>query len=239
MTAGLAYAVLVEHLFDIGFVVNRAVVFAATSAIVIFAFIAIEWVLGKTTAQLGHGQSAAIELALAIVIGLSLRPIHARVDAFAEAIIFGARHFAANALVRFAEDCGEFRTRESLIAATLNVVRVYGRTLGCAIFLANEDGDLSFVAGEGIATARLDADDVSVVRMRTMRGILKRRSFPFLTVADMAFPMLRGRALAGTMFCTLPLRAEPYSPRSATQWRVSGAKSVRHWWHSKLQSRSG
>jgi hypothetical protein len=212
MAIGLVYAIVVEHLFDIGFVVNRAVVYAVTATFVVSAFVAIEWLVEHAAASFGHVQGAAIELALAIAVALSLRPIHKRVDAFVDGAIFAARHRAANALLRFAEDCGDFREADALLRTTLSTLRIYARTSRCAIFLAAEDGDLYAKYSDGIQIAKLGVDDPTVVRLRTSRAPVDRAGYALLTVADIAFPMLRRRSLIGAIFCSLPARAEPYSP---------------------------
>jgi hypothetical protein len=212
MAIGLMYAIVVEHLFDIGFVVNRAVVYAVTAAFVVSAFGAIEWLVEHAAASFGHVQGAAIELGLAIAVALSLRPIHKKVDAFVDGAIFAARHRAANALLRFAEDCGDFREADALLRTTLATLRIYARTSQCAIFLAAEDGDLYAKYTDGIQVTKLGVDDPTVVRLRTSRAPVDRDEYELLTIADIAFPMLRRRSLIGAIFCSLPKRAEPYSP---------------------------
>ena len=212
MTIGLAYAVLVEHMFDVALVVNRAVVYGATSAVVVLAFIVIEWFVARTATQFGHVGSTIVELGLAIAVGLSLKPLHARTDRIVDAVIFAARHRAANAILRFADECGECRTVESLIQLTLETIRLFGRTAGCALYLADENGDLIMAPGGDLVTLRLDADDAAVIRMRASRAPVERASFPQLREGDYAFPMARRRGLAGAIVCALPPRAEPYSP---------------------------
>ncbi len=212
MAVGLVYGIVVEQLFDIAFVVNRAVVYAVTSAFVVLSFVAIESIVGWAASSFGHVQSAALQLALAIVVALSLRPIHSRADAFVDNAIFAARHRAANALRRFADDCGEFRTSDALLTATLDTLSTFARVSACAIYLADEQGDLHSAGSEGILSADWSGDDVAVVRMRTSRAPIARASFPQLANADIAFPMLRRRSLIGAIACLLPPRAEPYSP---------------------------
>lgn len=212
MAIGLTYGIIVGQLFDIAFVINRAVVYAVTSAFVVLSFVAIEWIVGWAASSFGHVQSAALQLALAIVVALSLRPIHNRADAFVDNAIFAARHRAANALRRFADDCGEFRTSDALLTATLDILSAFARVSACAIYLADEHGDLHSAGSEGRLSADWSGDDVAVVRMRTSRAPIARTSFPQLANADIAFPMLRRRSLIGAIACLLPARAEPYSP---------------------------
>jgi hypothetical protein len=212
MEIGLMYGIVFERLFDIGFIVNRAVVYAITSAIVLLAFVAIEWLAAHEAETLGHFESSAIQLGLAVVVALSLRPIHHRVDEFVDDVIFEARHRAANALRRFAEDCGEFQEADALLRTTLATLKMYGRVSECAIFLADEPGNLYAECADGISTAKLSVDDPTVVRLRTSRAPFDRISYGHLTIADIVFPMMRRRSLIGAIFCTLPSRSEPYSP---------------------------
>jgi hypothetical protein len=212
MEIGLIYAIVFERLFDIGFVVNRAVVYAVTSAIVLLAFVAIEWIVAHEAEALGHFESSALQLGLAVAVALSLRPIHHRVDEFVDGVIFEARHRAANALRRFAEDCGEFQEADALLRTTLATLKMYGRVSECAIFLTDEPGNLYAECADGISTAKLSVDDPTVVRLRTSRAPFDRISYGHLTIADIVFPMMRRRSLIGAIFCTLPNRSEPYSP---------------------------
>jgi hypothetical protein len=212
MEIGLVYAIVVERLFDIGFFVNRAVVYGVTSAIVLLAFVAIEWIVAREAEELGHFESSALQLGLAIVVALSLRPIHHRVDEFVDGVIFEARHRAANALKRFAEDCGEFQEADALLRTTLATLKMYARVSECAIFLADEQGNLYAECTDGISVAKLSVDDPTVVRLRTSRAPFDRISYGHLSIADIVFPMMRRRSLIGAIFCTLPSRSEPYSP---------------------------
>jgi hypothetical protein len=69
-----------------------------------------------------------------------------------------------------------------------------------------------------------------VIRLKSSRTWLERATFPLLTQADLAFPMIvRGR-LIGALLCTLPPRAEPLSPEEfdaiAYLMREAGATLV-------------
>lgn len=212
MTGGLAYALLVERMFDIGFVINRAAVYAATSALLVFAFIAIEFFVSKVTSGIGSTGGVIVELGLAAAVGVSLRPIHQRVDDGIDQVFFGARHRAANELLAFADECPEYRSHAALFDAALKTLRLYARPLSCALYIADGRGDLTHAAGDASASDVLSADHPAVVRLRTSRRILERSAFPLLDQAEIAVPMLRPRELAGAILLTLPANAEPYSP---------------------------
>ncbi len=78
--AGLAYAVFVDRLFDVGFVLNRAVVGGAVTALLLPAFVGIEWATQKLVESSGRVEGALFSLALMIAIALSIRRLHAWVD---------------------------------------------------------------------------------------------------------------------------------------------------------------
>ncbi len=121
---GLGYAILRHRVVDIGFVVNRALVFAIVSGIVLLAFGALEWLLGNVLVAVSHITSASLELGLALVLGFSLRSIHAKVDALVDDLFFRDRHQAERALRTVAREVGYVtdprvaiaRARQALLA---------------------------------------------------------------------------------------------------------------------------
>ena len=211
MTVGLAYAILVDRMFDIGFVINRAVAFAAASVIVIALFILIESVIGKQAEKLGS-QGTTIGMALAVVIGLSLRPLHKRVDDFVDHVFFAVRHRNANAIRRFGAECDDIETRERLLERTVETVRRFGRVDGCAIVLADEHGNLCESNAADFHVRPLERDSLVTLRLRSSRLPLERGAGSPLDVADAAFPIRGRNRLAGALLCKLPTHAEPYSP---------------------------
>src|SRR5215469_11039764 len=76
---GMSYALLNRRLLDLGFALNRAVVFTGVSIVVVGTFMLVEFVLSE---WLGAGRNANIIAGaiLALLLGFSMRYIHARVD---------------------------------------------------------------------------------------------------------------------------------------------------------------
>jgi hypothetical protein len=189
--AGLAYAVFVDRLFDIGFVLNRAVVAGAVTALVLPAFVGIEWATQKLVESSGR-----VEGAVRAVDGL----------------LFAARHRAANAVKRFADEVALFREPGALVSALLDTLTTFTRVNGCEVLLADPGDDLIRADARNLSVGRIAADDPVAVRLKSSRTWLERATFPLLKQADLAFPMIvRGR-LIGVLLCTLPARAEPLSP---------------------------
>lgn len=213
MVIGLVYGFLVERLFDIEFVLNRAVVFTIVSAIVVVCFAAIEWLIGAYAGTLlGKAQSIALQMLIALGIGLWLRRLHSGVDAFVDRWLFEERHRRANALMTFATEAATISSPDSLLQATVRTLRTFGGVSHCEVLLANEKGDYERAADYEGTVATIHRDDLVAVRLRTSRRPLDRHDFPPLTYADVAFPMTVGHELSGILLCSHPHRAEPYSP---------------------------
>jgi hypothetical protein len=209
MAIGLAYAILVERLFDIGFVINRAVVYAVISTIVVTAFLAVEWAVERWAGEIGHVRGQIIEMVVAVVIGLSLRPLHAWVDGVVDAVLFAQRHRAANELERFAREAHLVGEPRKLFDATRWTLRTFARASDCDILLREDDRTFRSVFE---SPRRFHEDDVLVLRLRASGEPVLRTAFPGLRDADVAFPMVVRGALTGIVLVSLPPRAEPYSP---------------------------
>jgi hypothetical protein len=209
---GLAYAVFVEQLFDVGFVVNRAVVFGLVSAMIVALFMAVEWFVGKQIGTIGRVQGAFIEMTAAVLIGLSLRVMHGRADALVDRMFFARRHRDANALSDFAREVHLFSRREPLLDGTIEVLLTNARVTSCAIFLVDETGALMLARGDANGVVRIDPESRVPLRLRSSRAPVERSTFPALDFANVAFPLLVRDSLTGLVSCALPPHAEPYSP---------------------------
>jgi len=66
----LTYAALSRHLVDIGFVLNRAVVFTLVSTIVIGVFVLVEWAASAWLTNATHTTSALVGMIVALILGL-------------------------------------------------------------------------------------------------------------------------------------------------------------------------
>ena len=209
MSVGLLYAILVEHLFDIGFVLNRAVVFGAVTAIIVPLFIVVEFGAGRLAERIGHVQGVTLELAVAVTIGLSLRPLHDRVDRLVDTVLFAQRHRAVMAIERFAREAHFIADRRKLLDAVLWTLRTYARAAEVDILLRDDSG-LFHSAADSLRV--LDGDDLAAVRMRSSGEPVIGREYGVIGDGEIALPMLVRGELTGTILCKLEKHVEPYSP---------------------------
>jgi hypothetical protein len=69
----ISYSLLNRRLFDIGFVFNRAAVFAGVSVVLLGAFVLVEWLLTDWLSTAGHATNVLVSGGVALGLGLSIR----------------------------------------------------------------------------------------------------------------------------------------------------------------------
>ena len=93
-----------QRLFDIGFALDRATVFTLVSLVVLGAFTLAELALGGWLHSANKVTNVAVSAVLALLLGLSIRPIHSRVDRLIDDVFFRKRHEDEKALKKFAHE---------------------------------------------------------------------------------------------------------------------------------------
>ena len=192
----LSYAALSRRLFDIGFVINRTAVFGGVSVIVIGLFVLLEWVVGKWFEGASHATSLVLNGVLVLILGVSLRFIHARVDAVVDGVFFRKRHENERALRRFAREAAFVTDREVLLECTLSEIRDHSEVSRAAIVLApdlpaNDPAVLAFLAWH---------EPVELSRCKTALD------------GEYAFPMFGHGELQGAIVCGPKINEERYAP---------------------------
>ena len=194
--AGLTYAALARRLFDVGFVLNRAAVFTGVSAIVVGAFVLLEWALGQWFEGLSHASSLAINAGLALVIGISFRVIHGYVDRAADTIFFRKRHENETALRRFAREAAFFTSETALLERTLVTILTHSEASSARIVFAKEVPD----------------NDPAVIAMKAWQEPVDLSTCASCIKGELAFPMLAHGSLVGAIVCGTKTTGEQFAP---------------------------
>ncbi|HEX8806370.1 MAG TPA: PDZ domain-containing protein, partial [Candidatus Aquilonibacter sp.] len=134
---GLAYVILRHRVLDIGFVINRAVVYAGVSVVVVATFVIFEWLVSNFV-QANSRASVILQLCAALALGLLIRPIHNRVDRWVDDLFFRERHLAEAAVRKFAQEALLVTSESDLIAKTVDVAQRNMRLSGCAFYTARD-----------------------------------------------------------------------------------------------------
>jgi len=169
----LAYAILRHRVLDVGFALNRTVVYAALTTVVVVAVSLVDWVAGKL---IGETRLAlAAEAAVTIALGVALNAMHERIGRFVERVLFRARHTAERRL-RNGIEALAFAASDAAIerALTDEVAAVLGLRSTALFRLDEETNRFRCVRATGWpeAVATIDEDALLV---RTLR--LRERPF--------------------------------------------------------------
>jgi hypothetical protein len=199
----LAYAILRHRVLDVGFALNRTVVYAAVTTVVVVAVSFVDWLAGKL---IGETRLAlAAEAAVTIALGVALNAMHERIGRLVERVLFRARHTAERRL-RNGIEALAFTASDAAIerALTDEVSAALGLRSSALFRLDEETSRFRCVRATGWpdAVATIDEDALLV---RTLR--LRERPFHLADFA-IAESVLPGGPAA-------PMLAVPVADRHA------------------------
>ncbi|HKE36350.1 MAG TPA: hypothetical protein VKB39_02910, partial [Candidatus Baltobacteraceae bacterium] len=194
----LTYVALSRRLLDVGFVLNRAAVFAIVSTILIAAFMIVEWIASEWL-SLNHSTSAFVSMAVALMLGFSIRYVHKYSDRFVDNVFFHKRHEAEAALRRFAHESGFITNRATLLERTLSTVRT------------STGADASIIVFSD--RANIDENDPALVALRAWHQPVDLKETPGSALqGQFAFPMVVRGELIGALICGAKGDSEVYAP---------------------------
>jgi len=214
LPVGLGYVILRHRLLDIGFVINRAVVFGLLSAFIVLIFGALEWALGRYFAVLTPTTSATIQLAAALLVGLSLRPVHNRIDRFVDDVLFHERHLAEAALRRFSREALLVSDEQTLLDQAVETVQRWSKTREVQIFVQSSHGDYVAVRPQvqQEPPLRISQDDQAFLAMRTWHERVDLTIRSSRLNGDFAFPFVVRGVVTGAIVCGPKPGRAPYAP---------------------------
>ena len=207
---GLAYVILRHRVLDIGFVINRAVVYASVSIIVVVTFIIFEWLVGHVV-ETNSRTSAILQLGAALVLGLSIRPIHNRVDRWVDDLFFSERHAAEAAVRKFAHEALLITAQSDLIAKTVDVAQRNMHLLGCAFYTARDGRYVPLKSTFDVGPS-VSENDYAVLAMRTWHAPVELHGLETQLPGELALPMTVRGKLAGFLLCGDKSSHEAFAP---------------------------
>lgn len=207
----LTYVALSRRLIDIGFALNRTVVFAFVSTIVIGAFILAEWAASEWFSGMNHNASVVIGMVVALTLGLSLRYIHNYVDRFVDHVFFRKRHEDEAALRRFAHEASYISDRSTLLERAVLEVKRHTDADDAAVLL--REGPAGYAkAGDG-ARPPVSENDPGIVALRAWSKPIDLTQLEDSALCgEFAFPMISRGDLVGVLVCGPKLDGEAYAP---------------------------
>ena len=199
---GLVYTVLNRRVLDIGFAVNRAMVYSGVSVLVVGMFVIFEWGLGEWLGTASHAANIAISAGFALLLGFSIRAIHKRVDATLDYLFFRKRHEDEKAIREFAHDAGYITDARVLLERAAEVLGKHADAATVEFALDNGSGRYGTVT----------ENDPAIVALRAHHRTLDLHGMNTQLRGEFAFPMVARGRLLGALVLGPKRSGESYMP---------------------------
>jgi GAF domain-containing protein len=210
--AAVAYAVVKRRVLDIEFVLSRTLVVGIVSAIIVASFVLLEWLLASVLAGASHTTGLAANAALALVLGLSLRYVHARVDTLVDHVFFRKRHEDERALLDFSKEAGFVTRAGVLLDLAIETLARHTDARSAALLL---EGDGAYVParrfGDGAAPS-VSENDPSILALKARHAPIDPHRYASSLAGALALPMLARGRLLGVLLMGERAGGEAYAP---------------------------
>jgi hypothetical protein len=208
---GLTYAALGRRLLDVGFVVNRALIFGIVSLIVVGIFVLVEWAASEWLARTNRAAPVAFSMMVALALGLSMRFVHRHVDRFVDEVFFRKRHEDEAALRRFAREAAYITDHTTLIHRA--IAEVQEHTKAMTVRLLVSDGSGHYISADGIDDGlSVGENDRALVALRTWHKPVDLDRLDTALQGEYAYPMLSRGHLVGALVCGPKTDGDSYAP---------------------------
>jgi len=165
-----AYAILRHKVLDLGFAVNRTLVYGVVSAILLVLFGVAEWAVEHFLPIESREASVFVDAGIALSIYLIFHRVRDFVEHHVETLFFHKWHKKEAQLKRFVHEAAFILKRDPMVAAYVEAVRTFCEGADVALYLADETGTFQLAEG-GLAgqPVVLDADNSFMVTLRADR----------------------------------------------------------------------
>jgi GAF domain-containing protein len=212
-TALLAYAALRRDLFDFGFVLNRTLVYAAVSFILLAGFGLAEWSVENLLPEAWEESGPLISAGIALALFFSFHHLRDWVEHHVERLFFGTWHRNEAELRRFIAAAGHFDQGTALRRAFADELSRFAQGAQAALYLRGPEGSYALQAGNlDEAPAILAADERAFALMRAERRPMNIAQARSALPGVLALPMLDQGTLAGFALLTGKPDRSAYRP---------------------------
>ncbi len=204
-----AYAALRNKVLDIGFAVNRALVYGAVSTVLLIGFGLIEWASEHFIPIEGKEKNALIDAAIALTVFLTFHRLRDVVEKIVERLFFRRWHHNEAKLRTFVDQASFFTETAPLIAGfTTELKRFCGGADG-ALYQRDEGGRFTRTAGHLKGAAKhIDANDALAIALRAERKRIDLDHGP----AALALPMVHRAEVSGFVLLGAKPSGNDYRP---------------------------
>ena len=167
---GLGYAALRHHVLDFGFAVNRAIVYAALTGVLLIAFYAVEKTVEHYIHLEGQTRNAFLDAAIGLALYLAVHKVKHRVDHSVERLFFREWHRRDAQLQSFVRTAIHFTRAESLSGAYADALRSFAAGAKVGVYELDSARDFRRGSGDEDLPRSIDADHPVAVALRASRA---------------------------------------------------------------------
>lgn len=207
----LTYAILRERVIDLGFAINRTLVFSIVSAILLSAFGIAEWAVEHVLKIEGREVNAIIDASIALSLFLGFHRVQHSVRHLVERLFFHQWQAAERALRTFVRRASFVTRADRLAADFAAAASAFAGGAAASMYLRGANGHLTRSAGNlEDAPESLDPDLAPVLAARAeLQPVeLDGRALP----AALLVPMAIRHELGGILLLGPKPNGEPYRP---------------------------
>ena len=163
---GYLYATLRHQLVDLSFVLNRAIVYAAATALIVGSLASVQALV--TRAAVGRDTGLLLQVLVPLLFGVAFNTLQERIRGTVERLFFRRKFLAESALKNLARRCAFVESEEKLIALVVEETQAQLNAPGVALYERQGDDYRRLKqAGSRDFSATVDTDDAAFVALRS------------------------------------------------------------------------
>lgn len=188
----LGYAILRHRVLDIGFALNRTMVYGVMTALVVIVVSLVDWLTARLLSR--ERVALAVEALLTVGFGVTLNWLHGRTERLIDRVVFRARHLAEKR-TEYRIGALDFATSTDLVdqAVALEAPRILDLH-SAAVFRRSAENE-PFLRAAATGWSDDDASEMSVnsLLVSTLRSLERPVVLDDAAIHDDRFPRGAGR----------------------------------------------
>jgi hypothetical protein len=208
----LTYAVLRHRVIDVGFVINRTLVFAVFTGLLLVLFGIVEWLVEHLVHFKQRESSVLLDGVIAVAIYLTFHRVRHGIERLVERVFFRASHARQTALQHFLETAPNFSEPDSLADALLKAVDAYAGSRGSGIYRRDKSGRFLLEKSTlGQLPRELPVDDKVIIELKASHEPYRFGRLG-VALAALTLPVVRRSELVGFLAVAEKIDRTLYRP---------------------------
>jgi len=210
---GFAYMIFQHRMFDLGFVLNRAAVYAVISTMLVPLLLLGEWVAERILVGGNRTENAVVQVGIALLLFVVTRQLYDRIDGVVDRLLFRERHENEDALRSFARRVTLIDDARAIGEQAVQTVYSHTDAALVALYRRDPNGDylLSSRRGEAQLPPLVERNEPVVLALRADRSAIENmRGSVF--AETLVLPAIGARGMGEFLVCGPKRNGETYAP---------------------------